>query len=354
MNIILNCERMKYKHTGLYSFCLHLANALIEESKEAYPELDLYIPKQRVNDVKGQRIILQKEMHKLFPLSSSLYDLWHETSQGGDYYPKSTKKKLLTIHDLNFLFDNNKNDRKKKKYLADLQKQVDNADFITTISNYSLGLIQKFLDIRDKPVKVIYNGCNFPSLSNFSQPSKIKNAESYFFTIGTIVRKKNFHVLPGLLDGINSKLVIAGEVVDKKYYNEILEEAKKQGVTDRIIFLGAVPESEKWWLYDNMTAFLFPSIAEGFGLPVIEAMSFGKPAILSKETSLPEIGGKAAYYFSSLQPGQMKADLENALVDYKLFPEKREQIIAHAKSFSWSKAAKEYWKVYAELLGFEI
>ena len=71
--------------------------------------------------------------------------------------------------------------------------------------------------------------------------------------------------------------MIAGVTHQPWYQRKIEEEAKRLGVTERVIFTGAISENDKYWYYQNCTAFVFPSIAEGFGLPVIEAMYFGKP-----------------------------------------------------------------------------
>ena len=95
-----------------------------------------------------------------------------------------------------------------------------------------------------------------------------------------------------------------------------MEEAKKHNVAERVIMPGSITESEKWWLMQHTKAFVFPSIAEGFGIPVAEAMHFDAPIILSTHTCLPEIGGDAVYYFSSFDSEEMQHDFKNALDHY--------------------------------------
>ena len=92
----------------------------------------------------------------------------------------------------------------------------------------------------------------------------------------------------------------------------------------------------------------FPSIGEGFGLPVIEAMWFGKPVFLSTATCLPEIGGEAAYYFESFDPDDMQAVFEKGMQHY-CQTQPQELIKQRAASFSWDKAAKEYTEIYRQL-----
>ena len=97
------------------------------------------------------------------------------------------------------------------------------------------------------------------------------------------------------------------------------------------------------------TAFLFPSLAEGFGLPVIEAMHFGKTVLLSTIDTLKEVGGSVAHYFSDYEAASMQATLKNAIaIDNEL--NSRDQIQQHAKQFSWEKAAKLYLQLYQTII----
>jgi glycosyltransferase involved in cell wall biosynthesis len=104
-------------------------------------------------------------------------------------------------------------------------------------------------------------------------------------------------------------------------------------------------------LLENMLAFVFPSISEGFGLPVIEAMHFGKPVILATLTSLPEIGSDAAYYFPSFDPDDMQAVFYNSLQHYSVNKTQEQKIKNRSADFSWGKAAQQYAAIYKQLLG---
>ena len=100
----------------------------------------------------------------------------------------------------------------------------------------------------------------------------------------------------------------------------------------------------------NCDAFLFPSLTEGFGLPVIEAMQFGKPVFLFKATSLPEVGGTLAFYWSSFDPDAMAAVFHAGMAAFASDPNYPLESIAHARRFSWDKAASEYLAFYREIL----
>src|SRR5258708_8638554 len=111
---------------------------------------------------------------------------------------------------------------------------------------------------------------------------------------------------------------------------------------------GAITEAEKAWDLRNCMALAFPSVAEGFGLPVIEAMYYGKPVFLSDQTSLPEIGGSEAYYFTDFDPAAMQEVFSQGMTDYQR-PGKAEKIRQRALSFSWDQAAQGYLNVYRKL-----
>ena len=96
-------------------------------------------------------------------------------------------------------------------------------------------------------------------------------------------------------------------------------------------------------------AYTQPSQAEGFGLPVVEAMQLGKPVFLSRLTSLPEVGGEAAYYFDDFSPATMQQALQSGLAQHS--PARVAQAQAQAAQFSWTQAAADYLAIYQELLG---
>jgi glycosyltransferase involved in cell wall biosynthesis len=344
---------MKYPNTGIYHFCKQLSKALIEQRTADYPTLTLYLPEaEKQLAAKAGGYIIQKSWHKLYHPIKSRNQLWHGTYQGSNYYPTSKNvKKILTIHDLNFLYDESKSADKQKIYLRKVQSLIDRSDQLIAISHFTLQCIRENLNTDHVPVKVIYNGCNLPGPTDgFQQPSFFKSDRPYIFSIGTITRKKYFHTLPSLLVGNDYDLVIAGITQDKDYLEEIKMAAKKLGVERRLVLTGPVTESEKWWLLQNMHVFVFPSISEGFGLPVLEAMHFGKPVILSRHTCLPEIGADAAYYFNSFDPEEMQRTFQKTLEHFKTHPQQEELTRNRAAFFRWDEAAKQYWELYKKFL----
>lgn len=348
-NIIFEAERMKYPFTGLYYYCKFLGTNIAQQLNRDNYNFNSYLPKNEFGIFGNTtNYIKQKSTHKFYLPLNFKQGIWHNTYQSSNYIPSNAKLKiLLTIHDLNFLYDDNKNNLKKKKYLQYIQHLIKKSAHIVAISKSTLKDVQQHLDLTNIPTSVIYNGCSLKHLNNLTFPI-YKPTKPFLFTIGTITEKKNFHVLPALIVNNNMQLIIAGVTNSEDYKNKIIAEAKKHGVEDRVIFVGAIDENDKQWYYKNCIAFVFPSVAEGFGLPVIEAMSFGTLTILSKRTCLPEIGDTAAFYFDNFDDKIMQQNLENALINYNEI--RKQKIIERANLFSWEKAAKEFIEVYNKIL----
>lgn len=344
--ILFDCERMKYPHTGLYHFCLQLGQALLRNMDGTKIKMSFYMP-DKSGKLFGSKAsyISQNSFHKLLFPSVKMFDIWHASYQGSRYVPSDNNiKKVLTIHDLNFLYEHETRTEKIKRSLKKIQTDINRADKICTISQYVKNDVQEHLNVKDKEIEVIYNGCNITDIENPQLPAE-PPGQPFIFTLGTIMHKKNFHVLPALLRNNKLQLLIAGIIQQQEYQNKIKEEAAKHGVADRVIFTGSVSDNDKKWYLQNCEAFVFPSIAEGFGLPVIEAMAFGKPVFLSTATSLPEIGGEVAYYFRSFDADDMQQTFRKGMEHYNAY-NPAEAIIKRALSFNWDNAAKKYLSLY--------
>lgn len=347
--IVFDCERMKYPHTGLYQFCLQLGQALAKTPSGE--QLCFYAPPS-VGKIFGEQSCYwpQRPVHKFFFPSVKNAALWHCAHQSSDYFPHGKRlKKVLTIHDLNYVHDERKSDVKKKKFLAGVQRKIDESNHLVFISHFTQNDVGKHLNLTGKQTSVIYNGCTIKELSLLTPPALVPS-KPFLFTLGTITDKKNFHVLPRLLPGNDLLLVIAGITQSESYKEKIVAEARQLGVADRVIFTGPVWENDKQWYLKHCTAFVFPSIAEGFGLPVLEAMYFEKPVLLSNATSLPEIGGDLADYFPGFEADQMQKTLAGSLHDFAKNPIKKAALKKRALSFSWDEAAMQYHGIYRELV----
>ena len=349
-DIIFDAERMKYPYSGLYSYCSSLARNIQKIIDQYELSIRYYVPENALEFIGGDaKYIEQKSLHKFYNPYKNRCKIWHCTFQGSNYFPfGGTCKKVITIHDLNFLHEVVA-EKKINNYKKAFQKKIYAADVITTISDFVRKDIEDHFNTGGKKIEVIYNGFDIQRDLKTATPA-FETGDSYLFSIGVIHPKKNIHVLPALLVGNNYHLIIAGVCQDELYKKKIIDEAVRLNVLDRLKIVGAVSEQEKYWLFENCKAFCFPSIAEGFGIPVIEAMSFGRPVFLSEYTSLPEIGGDLAYYFKDFGEVSMKESLEEGLKHFR--ENKPEQkLIERASRFTWDKAAKRYIEIYKSLAG---
>jgi glycosyltransferase involved in cell wall biosynthesis len=346
--VLVDMHRLKYHpYNGLYRFSIELGAALSQLQPHDM-DLHYYLPKKDFG-IFGTKARYEehKSIDKFYKWGTGRFDVWHATTTLSWYRPFNRKTRFVfTVHDLNFLEEAERSGRHKDRYFRLISKRLQRADFITYISEYSRQETERYLDVKGKPGTVIYNGCNVPTETNFKTPSYIPS-KPFLFSIGLFMSRKNFHVLPQLLSGTDYELVIAG-LNDFPYRDHVLEAAKSAGVSGRVHLVGPVDESSKYWYYRHCEAFLFPSLGEGFGLPVIEAMWFGKPVFLSKSTCLPEIGGKEAYYFDDFTPETMRKNFNDGMQHYSRHAP-QDAIRKRAETFSWKNAAKQYADVYRQL-----
>lgn len=344
---LITFDSMRYPNTGLYHFGKSLGKAIIRNNQSRF-KLDYFLypgTTEFDNDAIDKTYL--KKYNKFFFINKSKADLFHFTDQFSRLKPKKVfgGKKILTIHDINQVHENLGPD-KLKLYLKKLAERINPCQKIVTISNFAKNdVLNYFPDIADR-ISVIYNGADKLELKAGHQPA-YKPQRPFLFAIGIVSAKKNFYVLPALLAGNDYELIISG--IETPYKNLIIEQAKKFGVESRLKLTGPIADEDKAWYYSNCEAFVFPSIAEGFGLPVIEAMHFGKPVFVSRSTSLPEVAGDAAYYFNSFDAEDMQQTLSKGLNDFNA-TDPSAKIIAHAEQYNWDKSAQQYLQLYDDCL----
>lgn len=344
--VLLEFEKLKDLHSGLGQFCFHLGKEL-SQLKNSELEFVFFQPAKNFNLFGDSFSYINSAKYKrLHSLFSPKCDLWHMTHQDSSYKPPASSKLILTIHDLNFLFKKNKNHG---QLLKRLQQKIDRAEIITFISNYTKDTCQQNLDFSHKKTQVIYNGISLNYRKWNNEFPRKKQFGKFLFSIGIISAKKNFHTLiPFMTKMIDYELVIAGRK-NTSHGQELENLIKKYNLENRVHLIGNVSEDEKIWYYEHCEAFIFPSTQEGFGMPVVEAMTFGKPVFVSNSTSLPEIAGPQGYYFDDFDPNEMKKIVEYGLHDFQMNPEKKQLIIDWTKKFSWAQAADQYLSLYKSL-----
>ncbi|RWY55793.1 glycosyltransferase family 4 protein [Mucilaginibacter gilvus] len=345
--VLVTFDSMKYPNSGFFYFGKSLGNCILDENDRF--DLTYYLHRRAIYQFEDRmKIQYISKLHKVFFPSRGQYDLVHFTDQYCRLRPQRVKgKKILTVHDINFMHEQLP-PRKVKKKLDRLTRHIDTCDKVVAISNFVAQDILKHFPSAQGKIQVIYNGADKLIVDEDHQPA-YQPSRPFIFAIGHVALKKNFAVLPALLHGNDYELIIAG--IETPYKDEIVAEARKWHCEDRVNITGPVSDADKAWYYKNCLAFAFPSIAEGFGLPVIEAMYFGKPVFLSTHTSLPEVGGDAAFYFDSFESGAMQSVFAAGMEKYNATKDIQAGIMAHAETFNWHNTARQYLALYNECLG---
>lgn len=350
--IILDCDLMKHRDSGLYHYCLNLGNYVSRELEaDSRHHLYYYVPPAEKNtfDKKQYSIAEKKWHHRFFRPFLMNCQVWHAPFQSGRILPFHNRniKVLLTIHDLNCLHED-KTAKERRLSLQHTQKLIDRADALVCISHHCKKDVLENLDTGNKPVQVIHNGTHHV-LSPPARPLGYRPSLPFLFAMGYVNRKKNFHTLLSLLAANHMELVIAGKLDEPDYITDMKKAAAAMGIADRLKILGPVSETDKAWYFQHCMAFALPSLAEGFGAPVVEAMAFGKPVFLSHRTSLPEIGGDVAFYFHSFEADHMQEVFAKGLTEYNSNG-MAAHIVKRGHSFTWQEKAKEYVQLYNSLI----
>lgn len=218
---------------------------------------------------------------------------------------------------------------------------------IVAISQATKDDILTYYSVPPEKVEVIYVG--FQDLSQFrsSAPAVPETMQPFFFFTGRVKPRKNVH---GVVSGFirfkkrvpnDCKLVISGKA-GGAYLEEMRSALKANGLEHDVFFVGYVPIEVLCSYYLHAIAFVFPSLNEGFGMPVVEAMNLGTPVITSSVSSLPEAAGGAALLVDPYQPEDISQAMERLYKNPILREELGRKGREHAKKFSWPKAACAY------------
>ena len=343
--ILIDIYKIKDLYSGLGQFSFNYAQEIIKQLPDDYNVNFLMPPNfDAIVGIPERNRLNTNFQKRFFPNLNRGFDVWHSLYQFPSHMPGKKSKHILTIHDLNFLTEKSKS--KAAKYLKKLQRNVDRADVITAVSNLTRTQLEEFINLKGKSVHIIYNGVKISQFKEARKPKFIKKSK-LFFSLGVFKEKKNFHVLLSVMKHFNDyQLIIAGNN-NTNYGNFLSKEIIKLKLTDKVVLPGKISEEEKFWLYKNCEAFILPSSIEGFGLPVIEAMFFGKPVFLSKYGSLPEIGGENAFYFENFKQEYMVSFLNEKLDFFRKNETQLSiKIKKYAEKFSWETCIKKYLSIY--------
>lgn len=295
-------------------------------------------------------LILVKRLFN--PVSASVFHSAHGILP---YYLSKKIKKVITIYDLIFLkFTGIYTFYFRWTYYYCLLYAARNSDAIITISESSKRDIMEYFGVPAQKIKVLYAGCDdfFHKTNSANFPIiNLPVGKKFIFSVTPHCRRKN--ILPVINAFSNSAYInanyyyiITGSLKDKNI-GELQDYAKKINMHERILFPGFLTKEELRWLYSNAELFIYPSLYEGFGIPILEAFACECMVACSNTSSLPEVVADAGVLFDPESVNDITNKIEYMLkLDEKTKMEYRKRGLSQKNKFSWEKIASEYIKIF--------
>ncbi|MCQ4034498.1 glycosyltransferase family 4 protein [Kaistella montana] len=265
-------------------------------------------------------------------------------------------KKIVTIHDLIFLrypeyysfFD-------RKIHFWKFKKATAQADLIISISEQTKADIIKFLKVPESKIRVVYQGCHHSFKETQSQDflnsvqEKYKLPEKFILNVGTIEERKNLLNIVKAIQNTEIPLVVVGKKKEK-YFKKVERFITKNKMRNQVFFLENVSMEELAAIYKLAEFFVYPSVFEGFGIPVIEALFSGTAVITSNMSSLPEAGGNDSLYINPNNFEDLKSKISFLWNNESERKRRVEKGLIYAQKFSDENIANELMKVYKETI----
>lgn len=297
----------------------------------------------------------QVELPKLIPRC----DLFWSPHYNVPVLPIRAKKRIVTIHDAYHLAFKATLGWKQRLYAETMFRQaVCRSDGIITDSLFSQDELHRLLAVPKDRIRVIYPGVD---CERFSHPSSLEEKailrkkyslpESFFLFVGNVKPHKNLRLILDAYERnrIDIPTVVVGKINGLQIDPSLQRIGKNAQLNDKIFVIGEALDEELPAFYQMATALVFPSLYEGFGLPPLEAMAAGCPAIVSSRASLPEVCGDAAYYLYSNQPDELADALSKMAQCDSLRKSLQEKGKKQSARFSWAKTAAQYRNVFEEI-----
>ncbi|NJB82895.1 glycosyltransferase family 4 protein [Wenyingzhuangia aestuarii] len=266
----------------------------------------------------------------------------------------TTIKTVVTIHDLIFVrypelysYIDGKIHFKKFKRAAQV------ADRVIAISEQTKRDIVDFLGVSPNKIEVVYQGCHSAFLENYSLSEKNEVAKKYtlpskfLLNVGTIQERKNLLTIVKAIKNTNHSLVVVGK--ETVYAEKVKKYIDENNMTDRVLFLKGVSMQELAIIYQMASIFIYPSIFEGFGIPIVEALYSKTPVISSVGSCFSEAGGPNSIYIEPHDEVALQQAIFNIENDTVLQKEMKEKGWQYAQQFLDEQIAKNLINVYKKL-----
>ena len=269
---------------------------------------------------------------------------------------------VLTLHDIIFLEPRDKKNKSLYQNLGyfyrrwNVPRILKKCRRIITVSDFELGNIKQKLQLPDSQLKMIYNGYNewFRPIENDKQQYRKYIADAgYFFFLGNTDPKKNTErtlvAYAKYLEQSEVKRPLLMADLDQEYLNGIIERNGIEAIRDHIVMPGYIINSDLPYIYNNAFAFLYTSLRESFGIPLLEAMACGTPVITSNKSSMPEIAGHDAILINPESSDEIALKMLQLERDTDFYQRQKAVGLERAKLFSWRKTTENLLRLYEEV-----
>lgn len=368
MNIGFEAKRFFHNNTGLGNYCRDLIRILSKQ----YPQNNyfLYNPKPTLdnNSLVGG-IVIEKNPGSIYKKFKNYWrqkaitndlvrdniEIFHGLSGELPFRLKSKKiKSIVTIHDLIFVrypelyshFD-------RKIHFLKFKKATQNADLVIAISQQTKEDIIQFFNIKADKIKVIYQGCQevFKQKYSLEEKEEVRQnfnlPKNFILNVGTIEERKNALIIVKAIKDIDTTLVLVGR--ETAYTKKLHQYIKEHQLENKVLFLKKLTSKELAILYQLADIFIYPSIFEGFGIPIIEALYSNTAVITTNSGVFPEAGGPDSIYIDPTNVIQLQEAITNLLNN----PQKRLEItqkgFEFVQKFNDEIIAQQYMDCYLEV-----
>lgn len=269
-------------------------------------------------------------------------------------------KKIVTVYDLFFMdFPAFVKGEARKNFAQRIENSLHRADGILVISQFVKDQIIERFSLNEDKIKVVYLGVdpNFSNKPSVTQAEIVKNKyglpSKFILFVGAIEPRKNLVKLIDALGFIQKKsYAIPLVIVGKKGldYQNLVKNIEKSELQSKVLFLNYLPDEDLKILYHLASCLVFPSLFEGFGLPLVEAMASECPLVISRTSALPEIALDAALYFQPEDAEEMAGQIIKVMDDEDLRKNLIERGTRRVKDFSWTQTAENTLEFYRTVL----
>lgn len=369
MRIGFDAKRYFHNNTGLGNYSRDLVRIL----SQYFPENFYFLYNPKPNKERSKLLNPKNTIEKLPTswMTRKLKSLWRTfgvnkqiRKDNLDIYhglsgeipiglPKNVKS-IVTIHDLIFMrypqlysfFD-------RKIHFWKFRYAAQKADCVIAISEQTKQDIIKFLKINPEKIKVVYQGCadvfkeNFSSEEKKSVRKKFNLPEKFVLNVGTIEERKNALTIVKAIKDLDVKLVLVGRKT--KYYQKIEEYVQNNLLQDKIIHLKGISQRELAVVYQLATVMVYPSVFEGFGIPIIEALFSKTPVITTNSGVFPEAGGENSLYTNPSDENELRQKIELLLHNSELRNSIAEKGYQYAQKFTDENIAKNLMEIYSAI-----